>query len=153
SAREWRVHSSIEHIGRDSLDPERIFVQASPQNVEDYLRLREWLDGIQTELDQSWSALGDVYGRSPPLGNLGLNVRRIRSNIDKREDFAQKVNYVPERIAFDIAGPAVLQLLVRPLYGDNPFVGIREIVQNSLDAVRELDNLIERGLASKSECW
>jgi hypothetical protein len=146
SEREWDVHGSIRNITFAEDDPERIYIKAKPADVCTYLRLKDWLAGIQAELDQSWAVLGEVYGRFADQGldNLGLTLRRVASNLDDEAAFARKVSYVPTRIAFETASGNLLKLLVRPLYGDEPCIGIRELAQNALDAVRELQALQEQ---------
>ncbi|HWS55221.1 MAG TPA: hypothetical protein VN228_13885 [Pyrinomonadaceae bacterium] len=144
SRREWRAHLSVSNVGPYEDDPEAILVQAKPPDVRTFLRLKGWLAGIQEELDTSWAVLGEVYGPRPELRPLGLVIRRVRSNLDDARSFAELVTYVPRRVEFDIARGEILKLLVRPLYGDRPEIGIRELLQNSLDAVRELWDLQEQ---------
>lgn len=81
----------------------------------------------------------------PKLREFGITLRRVRSNLDSEEEFLakQKPKYFPIHAAFDTAGASLLKLLIRPLYGDRPEIGIRELMQNSLDAVRELGRLRE----------
>ena len=58
--------------------------------------------------------------------------------------FSKLVGYVPERIELTVARPDLLKLLVGPLYGNMPSVGVRELLQNSVDAVRERQSLQRR---------
>jgi hypothetical protein len=147
SRREWAAHLSVDNIVPYEDDPEAILVQATPKDVRTYLRLKDWLGGIQEELDTSWAVLGEVYGPVEKLRPLGLVMRRVRSNLDDERSFARLVEYVPRRVEFDIARSEILKLLIRPLYGDKPEVGIRELLQNSVDAVRELWDLQEQNPA------
>ena len=73
SQREWDAHNAVESISYDNDDPESIRVIAWPKDVLTFLRLKEWLTGIESELDASWAVLGEVYGRSLP--ELGLVLR------------------------------------------------------------------------------
>lgn len=146
---EWRAHHSVKNVVTLDEDPEAILIQAAPPDVRTYLRLKDWLGGIQAELDSSWAVLGEVYGRVEELRRLGLVIRRVRSNLDDERAFSRRVDYVPRRVEFDIARSEILKLLVRPLYGDKPEVGIRELLQNSLDAVRELWDLQEQNPSLK----
>jgi molecular chaperone HtpG len=62
----------------------------------------------------------------------------VRSNItDNPEAFAKSASFVPMLVELGISGPEVLKLLIEPLYGDRPEIGIRELIQNAVDAVRE----------------
>lgn len=135
---EHRSHQAVTNITTTGDDPESIEIQAEPKDAATYLRLKEWLVGMQTEFDASWAVLGEVYGSQSDLTNLGLRFRRVRSNLDDVNRFARGVTYLPQRIRFDVARSELLKLLIRPLYGGNPSVGIRELIQNSVDAVREL---------------
>ncbi len=144
SLREWHAHQAVEDV-RPGDDAESLEVIAQPKDVETYLRLKELLAGIQAELDTSWAVLGEVYSRyvSEKYDQLGLTLRRTTSNLDDEKSFAKTVTYVPCRVAFETAGGELMKLLVVPLYGDDPAIGIRELLQNAVDAVRELEALLE----------
>jgi hypothetical protein len=47
---------------------------------------------------------------------------------------------IPEKIAFEAANADLLKLLVAPLYGNDPSIGVRELIQNAIDAVREYED-------------
>lgn len=146
SIREWSVHQCVTDI-TNLTDPEAIDITAQPEDVETFLRLKHWVEDLQRELDISWAVLGEVFGlhSHSGLNKLGLRIRRIKSNIDDAEGFAKTVDYIPERIAFETAGSELLKLLVGPLYSNDISVGLRELVQNATDAVKELDQLISDG--------
>jgi molecular chaperone HtpG len=105
-----------------------------------FVRLKKLLRGIQAELDASWAVLGEIYGRYG-LESLGLKLRRVRSNIDDESQFAKTVPYLPCEAAFDAQGPELLKLLIKPLYGDHPEIGVWELMQNAVDACRELKSI------------
>jgi molecular chaperone HtpG len=146
SDREWKVHQAVNDIHNTSSDPEAIVVNAKPKDVETFLRLRRWLEGLQDELDRSWAILGEVFGLQShnSLNLLGLKIRRVKSNLDDVPSFAKTVPYVPAKIAFETANADLLKLLVAPLYSDDPGIGIRELFQNAVDAVREFDDVVLR---------
>jgi molecular chaperone HtpG len=137
SSAEWRTHLAVEAINNTQNDPEAIYVRAMPLSASIFLKLRALLNSIQTELDETWATLGEVYGRFGSLSELRLGIRRVRSNIDDAEKFAGQVPYLPRSAAFTSAGADLLKLLIKPLYGDQPELGIRELIQNAVDAVRE----------------
>ncbi len=139
---EHKAHLSDITITDATDDPESLQIDAHPQEVAIFLRLKEWLAGIQQELDGSWAVLGEVYGLQPKLKYLGLTFRRVRSNLDNVAEFAKTVPYVPDRIRFDVARAELLKLLIGPLYGDDPSYGVRELMQNAIDAVREYDQFV-----------
>lgn len=134
SLREWTAHHAIQDVRYSHDDPEAVFIHAEPRDVSIYLRVKNWLTGTQAELDASWAVIGEVYGR---VNQFGLAVRRVRSNLDDEGRFAETVEYVSMHATFDTAGADLLKLLIGPLYGDRPEIGIRELLQNAVDAVRE----------------
>lgn len=139
STGEWRVHQSVRNITPADSDPEAIYVDARPTEVATFLKFQSWARGFQSELDATWAALGEVYGRFTQQGfdKFGLRLRRLRTSIDNVKQFSQAVDYVPAQIAFETSNADLLSLLVAPLYGDRPEIGLRELIQNALDAVRE----------------
>ena len=139
SVMEWHKHQAVMHVGPGN-DPRCKMVNVSQEtSLPVYLQLRELLRGIQKELDHSSAVLDEAYGNLKNLGlhELGLSIRRVDSNLHTPA-FREALPYVPERTGFS-ADPNLLSLLVEPLYGAHPGVGIRELMQNALDAVRELD--------------
>lgn len=138
SKREWRTNQVFRQISWGNPDPESIHIPARPTTVYSYLELRRWLAAIQSELDMAWAVFGEVYGAHPKFSCLGLTIRRVRSDVaDDPEAFAKNASFVPKRVELGVAGPDVVKLFIEPLYGDHPEIGIRELVQNSVDAVRE----------------
>ncbi len=134
----WRTTAAVRAIEQTSDDPEALVVYAEPPDGRTYLKIRHWIDSVQDELDTSWAVLGEVYGPVIKLRPLGLSVRRIFSNLDNEEEFARTVDYIPCHVAFGVGSAEILKLLVRPLYGNRLDCGVRELVQNAVDAVREL---------------
>jgi molecular chaperone HtpG len=137
SRQEWRVHFAVKGISNNHDDPEVLYVQAAPDDVATFLRLDALFKDIQREMDDSWATIGEVYGRRGELSKLGLTIRRIRSNLDSKAEFSKSVPYIPIQARFDASGPELLRLLVGPLYNYDIGVGIRELVQNAVDACRE----------------
>ncbi|CAI8912324.1 molecular chaperone HtpG [Brevibacillus sp. IT-7CA2] len=130
------THKSVEYIHNNSDDPELMYVHGNPPTSELFLKLKKLLRDIQHELDLSWAVLGEVYGSHKNLKNMMIRLRRVQSNIDDVENFKQQVSYLPEKVLFD-TNPDLIKLLVAPLYGNNPTYGVRELLQNAIDACRE----------------
>lgn len=155
SRREWRAHHSVVEVRRDEQDMEAIFVVAKPSESEVFLRMKRLLSDLQFELDRSWAILGEVYSKHDDqnLDKLGITLRRVRSNLDHPEKFAsaQKIDYVPAPAAFEAADADLLKLLIHPLYGDHPSVGVRELLQNAVDAVLELQEYNKLGRLENPE--
>ncbi|MBH0012019.1 ATP-binding protein [Pseudoalteromonas sp. NZS100_1] len=151
---EWKKHDSIIGIHQEHDDPEAIYVDAEPSDAITYEELKKLFTGIQSELDLSWSVLGEVYGKSPHLKNFAIKIRRIRSSLDSFDEFItnKKPKYIPKVLSFRTADSEMMELLIAPLYGDKPEIGIRELVQNSIDACSELkDTLIKNGRSFSHE--
>lgn len=140
SRREWNVHSAILNIIYDEHDdPEsvEIIIDHSKLDIETFLRIQSLLFSLQLELDHSWAVLGEIYGRFELKKDLGLRIRRVRSNIDDLNTFGKVAGFVPKKATFTAADAELLKLFIKPLYGDFPQIAVRELVQNSVDAVRE----------------
>jgi len=137
---EWEKHRSVINVSTKQQDPESIYINAIPKTVKTFFLLKNLFGDIQRELDSTWAVFGEIYGRftDEGLNRLGLKVRRLYSNIDSKEKFSKKVDFIPEHLCLRTKDASVLELLIRPLYDNRPEYGIRELVQNSVDAVREL---------------
>ena len=139
SVQEWKKHLAVLDIG-PATDPRGKMVTVSAEIcLSLYLQLQELLKEMQAEMDHSTAVLDEAYGTRSDLGLdlLNLSIRRVYSNLHDTA-FRENLPYVPERTGFRVA-PNLLTLLVEPLYGNNPSVGVRELMQNAVDAVCELD--------------
>lgn len=112
--------------------PRTLFFSSEPLRSKVFFEMDTLISQIQFELDTSWGILGEVYGHT----NLELTLRRIDSNI-KYQDWLKRQRYVTEKIDFQM-DHRLVSLLVKPLYGNNPSYGVRELIQNSTDACRIL---------------
>ncbi|MEA2164452.1 MAG: molecular chaperone HtpG [Thermoanaerobaculia bacterium] len=137
SRSEWLLHSTVESVHTDDDDPEAIVIVARPATVAEFAKATSLFRSIQQELDETWAVLGEIYGPREHLRKLGLNVRRVKSNLDDRTSFARSVDYIPVPATFTTAGADLLSLLVGPLYEHQPAIAVRELLQNAVDAVRE----------------
>jgi len=138
SSKEWDWNEAVKYSTID-VDPESLYVECIPENSEIYIKIEIWIKDMQRELDTCWAILGQAYGGIKGLKDLKLSIRRFDSNIIKqKEHFAKK--FVPEKVTFDFDSD-LLTLLISPLYGDNPSYGIRELIQNSVDACREMEHI------------
>lgn len=132
---QWKLHDCIKNCHKNHLDPETLYIQAKPSSSQIYLELNSLLTGIQDELDKSWAILGEVYGRYDGLKELKIGLRRIQSNIFEKK-FNDSIDFLPEKISFT-TDSEVLKHLIAPLYGENPSYGVRELMQNAIDACKE----------------
>jgi Histidine kinase-, DNA gyrase B-, and HSP90-like ATPase len=132
SRREWKKH--IVNVAFEGEDPESLYVYCDPQDVETFLGVRNLLQEFQTELDGTWAVLGEVYRGD----QFFLSKRRVRSNLEARGWTPPQNKYVPIHARFSSNNPELLNCLVGPLYGYELAYGIRELIQNAVDAVREI---------------
>lgn len=141
---EWKKHSSIVEIHHAHTDPEAIYIDAEPKDAITFEGLRYLFSDMQRELDVSWSVLGEVYGRFPPLTSLGINIRRVRSSLDDLPEYQRlkKPEFIPKVLRFRTSDAEMMELLIAPLYGNSPAIGIRELLQNAVDACVELKDLV-----------
>lgn len=150
---EWAKHHSILDISTVIDDPEALYINAEPNDAIILEGLTKLFRNIQNELDLSWSVLGEVYGRFDPLNLLGLKIRRIKSSLDDIDEYEKikKPPFIPKVLKFKTSEAEMMELLIAPLYGDNPEIGIRELLQNSIDACIEYDDILEKKIGQKSK--
>jgi len=139
SIREWKKHLSIISTNNSHPDEELLFVEAFPDDSIILNSIKELLSGFQAELDNFWAVNGEIYSRYKPLNEFGIIYRRVKSNIDNplKYVFENHKNYHPEVLKIDSDNQKLLPLLVKPLYGDLAYIGVRELLQNSIDACNE----------------
>lgn len=140
---EWKKHDAILEISHADEDPEALFIDAEPQDALIFEDLRWLFSDIQRELDEVWAVLGEVYGRYDKMANLGINIRRLRSSLDDINEYTKnrKPDFIPKVLKFRTADSEMMELLIAPLYGNKPEIGIRELVQNAVDACLELQDI------------
>lgn len=131
---EHQAHLSIDFVKESQDDPETLHVECRPTQAKMYVKLKNLFKDIQRELDLSWAVLGEIYGRFEIKPSI--KYRRIKSNLNNETDY----DFVPEVFAFN-SSPNLTKLLIAPLYGDDPTFGVRELIQNAVDACREREFL------------
>ncbi len=100
-----------------------------------YNKLLCWVEDLNSELDTCWA----VLGRKHYAESLGFTVRNIASNI---LDLNQYINskackFYPKPLSISFNNE-LLYTLAKRLYDNDLYCGIRELLQNSVDACREL---------------
>lgn len=134
SQQEHQAHLDIISLNFKNEDPELIRVLCEPKDAQMYVKLENLFNDIQKELDLSWAILGEIYGFYPEE-KPQIKFRRIKSNLE-HPMFLNKINYIPEKISLKTDN-GLSALLIAPLYGNNPTFGVRELLQNALDACIE----------------
>lgn len=126
SRQEHAVHQAISEL--DFLgEEEKIIVPADPENARTHVKIEKLVNDIQWEFDQTWAYLGEIYGNE-----FTLKYRRIEPNfIDEGGK-----DFVPQQFSYRF-NDSLAKKLVGPLYDNNPTYGVRELVQNAVDACRE----------------
>lgn len=116
---------------------EYLSVDATPKNARQFTNIKKWITGVQYELDMCWAIIGEHYDTN----KYKMTIRRLKSNILKKEVVSEyeKVFYTQE-VCLD-ANADILKLLIAPLYGEEPSYGVREILQNAVDACREREKI------------
>ncbi|HEX7333105.1 MAG TPA: ATP-binding protein [Pyrinomonadaceae bacterium] len=139
SVQEWKKHRAVQHISPANDPRGKMVTVSNDVSLSLYLQLRDLLSGLQSEMDHSTAVLDETYGTLTELGlnELNLVTRRVYTNLQSPA-FRDSLPYVPNETGFT-ADPNLLTLLVEPLYGKQPSVGVRELMQNAVDAVSELD--------------
>lgn len=123
------------------LESETLIIHANPRCSSQFLKIENWLNELQKELDLCWAVLGEFYtGKSP----LELTIRRVNSNIlleNTRKRFEER--FVTRRAVLD-TNPDILKLLIHPLYDEDAKYGVRELLQNAVDACNEREEIERR---------
>jgi len=141
SENEHNAHLAIDSIdNKYQSDPERIFVSASPADSKMFIKLNKLINDIQYEFDISWAVLGEIYGATKE--KPAIRYRRITSNL-MEDRFKEGLSYIPDNFMFK-ANDDVIRLLIAPLYGNEPTFGVRELLQNAIDACREREAIERR---------
>ncbi len=136
SIEEWNKHGAISAVSWQHRDPLAISVTVSPSHkLRTHLALRDLFQNMQMELDTATAVLSEVYGLGE-LSSLELARRRVTTNLDEPGLHAQ-LPFVPTRAALR-SDPDLFRLVIRDLYGNRPSIAGRELIQNAVDAVREL---------------
>ncbi|WKY58884.1 ATP-binding protein [Vibrio sp. SNU_ST1] len=139
SVNEWKKHLSIISTNTMHPDDELLFVEAYPEDAKTLGGVKHLLKGLQSELDEFWAVNGEVYSRYQLINRFGVIFRRVRSNIDDARDYVEKnyKSYHPEILSIIADDQKLFPLLIKPLYGNYPRVGLRELLQNAIDACNE----------------
>ena len=127
---------------------ECLSIDAAPKNPVQFINVKKWIKGVQYELDMCWAIIGEHYDAN----KYKMTIRRLDSNILKKEVISEYEKKFHTQEVFLDANADILKLLIAPLYGDEPSYGVREILQNAVDACREREKVEkDRGENYKGE--
>ena len=134
SVEEWTWNQCIDPYACDWRKQQKNYhVEANPKSSPQYVQLDKWLKNVQADLDLCWSILAEKY----PYDRYRLSIHRVISNIHEpgiRETMNEKFLTKEAKIT---ANPEIVKLMMEPLYGDDPTYGVRELLQNAVDACLE----------------
>ena len=135
---EWIWNRIIRHESHFwDYEHRRLVIHAKPETTSLFAKTEKWLHGLQRELDLSWAIIMEYY----PRENIELSIHRIESNVLTETTRAAMNQQFLIKETTLAANPDLLKLLIRPLYGDDPSFGVRELLQNSVDACTERKHL------------
>lgn len=131
SIEEWRKHGAVASISWKNKDTRALYVNVSPKHtLRTHLMLSELFSQMRQELDTTTAILSEQYGDGP----LRLTRSRLGSDLNE-PSMADRLPYLPIRAALH-SDPDLFRLVIRDLYGNEPSVAGRELIQNAVDAVR-----------------
>lgn len=146
SRKEWILNQNFryESFGwRKANKIHTLNLPVTPHSTTEFVNIERRLLGIQKEFDESVAVLDEIY-----QGEYSLTVSRITSNIFKnecRDQFANNFFINNTRLGIN---PDILPLLVGPLYANDPAYGVRELIQNSVDACNQ-KQIAQKGYEGK----
>ncbi len=134
SIMEWDASEPVAKVYFKNNDPRAIHVHVYDKHAfVTHLQLQQLVLRARQELEAASGFLAELYrGHSD---SKELSKARVSSNLWE-QDLLNRLPYLPIEGKFD-ADPHLLTLLATPLYGDNPEIGVRELLQNAVDAVLE----------------
>ena len=135
SNREFELNQAIDAPIFD-FPKKSVFLNANPTNSRVYVHAEETLASMQKELDMCWAVLSEKYQYE-----YELSIHRVSSNLyDDNRIKAFNNTFLTKKAGLKV-NPEVMKLLIQPLYGNNPAIGVRELLQNSVDACNEREIL------------
>ncbi len=139
SLKEWQKNEAVAEARKCSNTEVYFRFTFDPNNVSALLHreLNEEIEGIQRNLDLTNAVLSEEFIKKGEVENqLRLQYTRVVTNLHD-EDFRNRVSYIPSNAKRQV-NENLLPLLTEPLYGkEAQSMALRELIQNSVDAVRE----------------
>jgi len=132
SQRQFRLNQAIIKGPSFDIKKKSVYIVAEPEDSSTFEDVENQLHNIIQELDFCWSVLAEKY-----TYEYELSIHRIKSNLfDENKVAAFNNKFLTRRVTLS-ANPDIVKLLVKPLYSNNPSYGVRELVQNAVDACNE----------------
>ncbi len=118
--------------GRYGDEIEYIEIETKGITSKTFLKIENWMKSIQNELDICWRYLSLKY-----RNQYQLTIRSFDSNLLQEKSRQEVAAHVVIEPAVLCANPNITELMIAPLYGSNPTYGVRELLQNAVDACLE----------------
>ena len=133
SIKEWNKHRSLNHITSFPYQNGRIIiVDGSTNNYEVYASLMDLKDSIENEFRQCMDALAYMNDKTHKLDIYKIQWR-VRS-----------IGFKPIEIKFEFLRERMFEILSKEIYQGDPYVFLRELLQNSIDAIRFRKGILKR---------
>ncbi|MBL8813190.1 MAG: ATP-binding protein [Planctomycetaceae bacterium] len=150
SVQEWQKHAvffPVSFVGREN---GLLFfgVRAMP-TYGIFVACKRLLQGLQMELDECHATLREQHPKSDRSPDVWLSFSRVESDLSMPA-FVRALPYEADENYISV-DPQILYQLVQPLYGSRPEFGVRELLQNAIDAVRERNHVDVDGARHLSE--
>ena len=132
SIQEWCWNQQLKPSGfhwKGSHDA--LSIDANPGTSTEFVLLKKWMNTIQQELDVSGSVISEKY-----RSDYYLTIHRIKSTILDPKSKKHQGKFLAREAKLQ-ANPELLKLLIEPLYDKDPSCGVRELLQNAVDACVE----------------
>lgn len=136
SAREWKKHHALEPIFYE--DDEIVF-RGSTSEVEVWSELHDLREYCQAQYNECRDLLKS-YSRE----SYHFRARSLQWKIEAK-------GFVPTLVKFSFNEKRVVEMLGASIYGEDRFVFLREIIQNSIDALRTRKALIQSSATPLSD--
>jgi signal transduction histidine kinase len=139
SERQFHLNQAIIDGPTFDFELKSVHIIADPNCSSTYEDVEKLLFSIQQELDYCWAVLAEKYSYK-----YELSIHRILSNLsDENKVAAFNKRFLTRRVTLN-ANPDIAKLLIEPLYGNNPSYGVRELIQNAVDACNERTAIDDR---------
>jgi hypothetical protein len=132
SKRQFHLNQAITHEPFFNEKQKSVNIIADPDCSSTYIDVENLLLNIQQELDTCWAVLAENYSYK-----YELSIHRLTSNLlDKNKATSFNEHFMTRKATLGI-NPDIVKHLVGPLYDNNPSYGVRELIQNAVDACNE----------------
>ncbi|MDR1802495.1 MAG: ATP-binding protein [Treponema sp.] len=132
SRRQFHLNQAITEAPVFNYEHKSVYITANPKCSSTYEDVEDRLRTIQRELDYCWAILQEKN-----ISDCELLIHRLRSNLDDENKVASfNDRFLTRKAALDV-NPDIVKHLIGPLYDNNPSYGVRELIQNAVDACNE----------------